>query len=107
MWRTAELASAFLIAAGPGALAQQAGDALAGATLARQVCAVCHALPNESRSPRADAPTFPVIARTPGLTALALTVALQSSHRKMPDLVLSQQEINDVSAFILSLRSAN
>ena len=63
----------------------------------------CHRA-GTAASPNADAPTFPVIAQVPGLTALALTVSLQGAHRQMPDLVLETQERNDVIAFILSLR---
>jgi len=55
-------------------------------------------------SPNRDAPGFSVIAQVPGLTALALTVSLQSAHDKMPDLVLETQERLDVIAYILSLR---
>ena len=105
MRRAAVAAGFFWIAAIACAQAQDAGDAVAGRALARQVCATCHAIQKgQVDSPHADAPIFPVIAQVPGLTALALTVSLQGAHRKMPDLVLSQQEINDVSAFILSLR---
>ena len=105
MWRAAGLAGTLWIAAIIGAQAQETSDPVAGRALAQQVCAACHAIQKgQSDSPRADAPTFPVIAQVPGLTALALTVSLQGAHRNMPDLVLSQQEISDVSAFILSLR---
>jgi len=105
MWRAAGLAGTLWIAAVIGAQAQETGDAVAGRAFAQQVCAACHALQRgQVDSPNPDAPTFPVIAQVPGLTALALTVSLQGAHRKMPDLVLSQQEISDVSAFILSLR---
>ena len=107
MRRAAVVSGFFCIAAIAGAQAQD-GNAVNGRALAQQVCATCHAIQKgQVDSPRADAPTFSVIAQVPGLTALALTVSLQGSHRQMPDLVLSQQEINDVSAFILSLRPSN
>ena len=103
MLRIAVCFLGLIIAASAGA--QDGGEVRRGQQFATRVCAGCHALdPGRTASPHADAPTFPVIAQVPGLTALALTVSLQGAHRKMPDLVLSQQEINDVSAFILSLR---
>ena len=52
-------------------------------------------------------PLVPVIAEVPGMTALALTVVLQSAHNAMPDLVLEPQERRDVIAYILSLRPAS
>jgi mono/diheme cytochrome c family protein len=87
------------------ASAQDGGEVRRGQQFATRVCAGCHALnPGQTASPQPDAPTFPVIAQVPGLTALALTVSLQGAHRRMPDLVLETQERNDVIAFILSLR---
>ena len=108
MWRAIAVASAVWIIAAGGARAQDEGDARRGQAFAQKVCAVCHALrKGQVESPHPDAPTFPVIAQVPGLTALALTVSLQGAHRAMPDLVLDTQERQDVIAFILSLRPAN
>ena len=50
-------------------------------------------------------PTFAGIARRKSTTAMSLRVFLQSPHARMPDLHLSRDEIADVSAYILSLRS--
>jgi cytochrome c len=49
-------------------------------------------------------PAFRDIADTPGVTATALKVFLTSSHPKMPNLILTPEEIADVTAYILSLR---
>jgi hypothetical protein len=49
-------------------------------------------------------PAFREIANTPGMTARAIRVFLTSSHPKMPNLILTPEEIADVSAYILSLR---
>jgi mono/diheme cytochrome c family protein len=109
MWRTAGLAGLIWSAATAcGHTQQDEGDARRGQAFAQRVCAQCHAVRRSqigSRNP--DAPTFPVIAEVPGMTALALTVALQSSHNAMPDLVLEPQDRRDVIAYILSLRPAN
>jgi mono/diheme cytochrome c family protein len=87
------------------AAAQEAGDPRAGQRLAREVCAVCHAVERgEADSPRPDAPSFDRIARTPGMTGMALTVALQTSHRTMPNLMFEPTELRDVVAYVLSLK---
>jgi mono/diheme cytochrome c family protein len=104
MRRALILASALLLAAATHAGAQE-GDPVSGLAFARRVCGICHLLrAGETVSPDPAAPPFPVIAQTPGLTALALTVSLQGAHRKMPDLALTREEMQDVIAYILSLR---
>jgi mono/diheme cytochrome c family protein len=84
--------------------AQELGDARRGHALAQRVCAACHAIASGRPSPNADAPSFDAIANLPGMSARALTVALQTSHRTMPNLVLGDDETRNVIAFILSLR---
>ena len=86
--------------------AAQAQDVRQGRKLAREVCASCHAIsPDQQHSPRAAAPTFQRIARTPGMTATALNVWLTShEHPTMPRFKLSRNEVRDVSAYILSLK---
>jgi cytochrome c len=107
MWRTAGLAGLIWFAAAAYGHAQDEGDARQGQAFAQRVCAKCHAVGrSQSGSPNPGAPAFPVIADVPGMTALALTVVLQSAHNAMPDLVLEPQERRDVIAYILSLRSA-
>ena len=49
-------------------------------------------------------PAFREIANTPGMTATAMRVFLTSSHPKMPNLILTLEEIADLTAYILSLR---
>ena len=98
------LAAAFL-ALSSEALAQDA-DIEAGAAYANKVCAACHAvLPNEQLSPLPQAPTFQSVADTPGMTELALTVWLQSSHPTMPNIVLEPDDMRNVVAYIRSLES--
>ena len=88
--------------------AQQIGSAQEGHRLARDVCAECHAIDNAgggSTSP--DAPTFKVIANTPGMTSTALTVALQTTHRTMPNFVMKGDASRNIIAYILSLKESN
>ena len=97
----------FLSAAmvGAPARAQQTGDPQQGLTLARQVCAECHAVqPQQLQSPRAGAPAFPEIAATPGMTSTGLTVALTTPHAGMPMFRLTGEQREDIIAYVLSLR---
>jgi len=86
--------------------AQNFGDIRQGRRLALEICASCHAVrASETLSPDAAAPGFRAIAHTPGMTAAALTVWLTAHpHHKMPYLILSGQQVRDVSAYILSLQ---
>jgi mono/diheme cytochrome c family protein len=97
------VAAASLLASAYAAHAQDA-DIEAGAAYAQEVCAACHAvLPNEELSPLPQAPTFQSVADTPGMTDLALTVWLQSSHPTMPNIILKQDDLRNVVAYIRSL----
>ena len=90
------------------ASAQDVGDAKQGSLLALATCAQCHAIrPGESRSPNPMAPNFTSIATTLGMTDRALRVWLQSSHPTMPNIILSNDEKDNVVAYIMSLRTAN
>ena len=96
--------AAVLLALTGGAQAQE-GDVQAGAAYAKEVCATCHAvLPNEQISPLIQAPTFQSVADTPGMTELALTVWLQSSHPTMPNIMLEPDDMRNVIAYIRSLK---
>jgi hypothetical protein len=75
------IAATICVMAG-SANAQQIGSVQEGRQLAREVCAECHAIDNAADgSTNPNAPTFKVIANTPGMTSAALTVALQTTHR--------------------------
>ena len=98
------VAVAALLVTTYAAKAQEA-DIEAGGAYAEQVCAACHAvLPNEQISPLAEAPTFQSVADTRGMTEMALTVWLQSSHPTMPNIVLKQDDLRNVVAYIRSLK---
>jgi mono/diheme cytochrome c family protein len=85
----------------------QAQDTQHGLTLARQVCAECHAVqPQELKSPNPKSPTFPELAATPGMTSAALTVALTTPHAGMPMFRLSAEQRADLIAYILSLKQS-
>ena len=76
--------------------------------MARQICSECHTVDrSQAPSPNPASPRFETIANVPGMTAAALTVALQTSHRTMPNVMLNPEELRNVIAYILSLRRAN
>jgi mono/diheme cytochrome c family protein len=83
----------------------QTGDPEAGAAYAKQVCAKCHAIDRTELSPEPTAPPFKDVANTPGMTATALAVWLTTSHPTMPNIVLDPQELDNVIAFIVSLKN--
>lgn len=94
--------------AGSQAWAQDGGNPGAGLLLARQICSECHAIEKaQARSPNTAAPRFETIANIPGMTAMALSAALQTSHQTMPNVMLKANELSDITAYILSLQRAN
>jgi mono/diheme cytochrome c family protein len=102
------IAALVVFAQASPAIAQEAGNAKAGAKLAQTVCAQCHAIgPELKRSPNPMAPGFASVAAWPGMTDRALRVWLQSSHPTMPNFVLSRSERDSVVAYILSLKGGS
>jgi len=88
--------------------AQDAASSAAGLALARQICSECHAIERtQARSPNPAAPRFETIASVPGMTATALSAALQTPHQTMPNVMLNANELRDIVAYILSLKQAN
>jgi mono/diheme cytochrome c family protein len=93
------------VVAAPQVRAQDVGDVQQGRALANQVCSECHAVgPADARSPNALAPRFEAVAATPGMTAMALNAFLHTSHRNMPNLLLTVDQSNGIIAYILSLK---
>ena len=85
--------------------AQEVGQPSRGLVLAQRLCAECHAVQKEyPRSPNANAPRFQAIASIPGMIATALSAALNTSHRAMPNILLAADEQADIIAYILSLK---
>jgi len=97
----------------PAASAQVVGDPQAGQGIAMEICSTCHAVrPGEGIDPSPDplpfdeleALPFEDIANTPGVTATVLFVWLTSSHPTMPNIVLEDEDLRNVVAYILSLK---
>jgi mono/diheme cytochrome c family protein len=102
--QTAKLLSSIaFVAVTTVAGAVEVGDARKGQLVADRICAECHAVKAGQNVPFA-APTFKAIANTPGMTAMALTIFFRTPHVKMPNFVLSDDDRDDVIAYILTLR---
>lgn len=88
-----------------GLVLAQDADVVAGKIYATEVCADCHAIrPGEGNSPLLDAPSFQSVADMPGMTDLALSVWFQTSHPTMPNIILEQDDMRNVIAYIRSLQ---
>ena len=76
-----------------------------GHELAQAWCSSCHAV--EKFAIPLDqhrAPAFTAIANLRSTTPLAIAVFLQSSHEPMPNFILKKQDIDDLAAYIMSLK---
>jgi mono/diheme cytochrome c family protein len=86
--------------------AQELGSAGLGQAYAERVCAECHDVEAGGEiSPNPDAPSFQSVADTPGMSPRALTVWMQTSHPTMPDLILKPDDMDNVIAYIMGLRT--
>jgi mono/diheme cytochrome c family protein len=78
-----------------------------GLTVARAVCAKCHAVEKNSPPSRdAAAPRFEDIANLPGITPTGISEALQTiPHRRMPNYTMDRSVLDDLVTYILSLKT--
>ncbi len=79
-------------------------DAMRGHVLAQAWCSSCHAVEKFAMPLDHRAPAFTSIAAIRSMTPLAIRVFLQSSHEPMPNFILQKQDIDDLAAYIMSLR---
>ena len=85
--------------------AQESGNVARGEAYARDRCAECHATDRQTEySPVREAPRFEKLANTPGMTAMALTAWLYSSHKSMPNLIVKGENLDNLVAYIRSLK---
>ena len=76
----------------------------AGHRLAEAWCKPCHAIDPTTAGASGNAPDFTAIANQPSTTALSIRAFLQTSHQKMPNLVITPDETDDLINYILSLK---
>jgi mono/diheme cytochrome c family protein len=89
------------------AQAQQVGDPSEGRKIATSWCANCHRIePGNARQKGDLAPAWPEVANLPSTTSLSLHAFLMTPHGRMPDFILTPKQMDDVVAYILSLKSA-
>jgi mono/diheme cytochrome c family protein len=98
------LASFMICVTAAAAEAQQIGSVREGSRLAYSECAQCHRVDKKGYSLNPPAPAFDDIANVSGMTSTALTVALQTSHRSMPNMIIKGRDAQHIIAYILSLK---
>jgi mono/diheme cytochrome c family protein len=85
--------------------AEETGDADNGREIARTWCSNCHIVGSEQQSGSSNgAPPFVAIADMKSTTSSALHAFLETPHERMPDLHLDRGEVDDLAAYIISLR---
>ena len=89
------------------ARAEPPGDPARGHDLVRQSCGACHLVDLKQRGPVPDGiPSFMALAARPGETEDDLLGSLiNPPHPQMPSMPLDQQQMRNVVAYILSLRT--
>lgn len=99
----AALGAAMLSALAPSGA--RAGDAASGEAIARTWCSACHIVADDQTSGSADVPTFRTIARVRSDTAADLQAFLADPHPKMPPMSLTRREIDDIVAYLDTLKA--
>lgn len=105
MHRNAALISvalAAIVSTGPGYAAEPAR----GQKIAETWCVSCHTV-SGGASARDTAPPFDLIARNRRFDRDGLLQVLSDPHPPMPKIHLSRQQLDDVIAYIHSLRQAD
>lgn len=89
-----------VVAAGP----TSKPDPVHGKDLAERLCTNCHLVGSATQlHANADVPSFPEIANFEGQTAGAITARIILPKHPMPQIPLTQSELRDLAAYILSL----
>jgi mono/diheme cytochrome c family protein len=93
-----------LFAAAPAIAQLPSGDVSAGQRLVQAECSSCHD-GEGSASRQRPGPSLRAVAAMPSTTSMSLHAFLLTTHANMPNYHLTPQEIDNVVAYILSLRS--
>jgi mono/diheme cytochrome c family protein len=76
-----------------------------GRGLANDLCGDCHIVsPDQEASGGRLGPNLVERARDPEITELALRSYLQTTHPVMPNIMLSQQQTDDIIAYLLTFK---
>jgi cytochrome c len=79
-------------------------SASAGHRLAEAWCKDCHAIEVATVGTRGCPPDFVAIANRASTTALSLKVFFKTSHHRMPNLIITPAQADDLTNYILSLK---
>jgi mono/diheme cytochrome c family protein len=86
------------------ALTDASADPIAGHNLADKWCSECHGIRADRLSPNRAAPTFPELAAEPSITEYSLRALLRSPHETMPHITFTSDQLDDIVAYIMSLK---
>lgn len=92
------------VAVEPAAAQSMRGNAEAGRLYAVNMCTGCHSVVPETDGVGLFAPDFTRIARSPTTTRASLRAYLRSDHDLMPNFNLKPDEVENIVAYIASLR---
>jgi mono/diheme cytochrome c family protein len=81
-------------------------DPFHGKELAQQLCSNCHLVDNQQQQTNADVPSFSEIANQEGETAGTIMAHIMLPKHPMPTIPLTQSELADLAAYILSMRKS-
>lgn len=81
-------------------------DWIHGKDLAQRLCSNCHLVDNQQQHANADIPSFNEIANKEGQTAGAIMAHIILPNHPMPTIPLTQSELADLTAYILSMRKS-
>ena len=76
----------------------------AGHDLAEAWCKNCHAIEASDAGVKGRGRDFVTIANRVSTTALSLKVFMKTSHHRMPNLIISPAQADDITNYILSLK---
>jgi mono/diheme cytochrome c family protein len=76
----------------------------AGHSLAEAWCKNCHAIEAVTAGARGRGPDFVAIVNRASTTALSLKVFMKTSHHRMPNLIITPAQADDLTNYILSLK---
>ena len=81
-------------------------DPIHGKDLAMRLCANCHLVDSQQQQANVDVPSFNEIANKDGQTAGAIMAHIMLPKHPMPAIQLTQDELSNLAAYILSMRKS-
>jgi mono/diheme cytochrome c family protein len=81
-------------------------DPIHGKDLAMRLCANCHLVSADQEHANVDIPSFNEIANKEGQTAGMIMAHIMLPKHPMPTIPLTQSELADLAAYILSMRKS-